>query len=152
MDCLSNIYCLFTIYDLCMHVNAGSKKHPLSPYSYNKTSEYHVQLREDINKLFREEFFDGHGSPAWAFDISKEITHSGESPFHVHGLLSTSKVRSQSSKKKYSLYVFFYQLIISLTSISCQVFYTWSVHMVLKIYTYCINLNLIDLVTNPESK
>ena len=110
MDCLSNIYCLFTIYDLCMHVNAGSKKHPLSPYSYNKTSEYHVQLREDINKLFREEFFDGRGSPAWAFDISKEITHSGESPFHVHGLLSTSKVRSQSSKKKYSLYVFFISL------------------------------------------
>ena len=94
------IYCLFSIYDLCMHVNAGSKKHPLSPYSYNKTSEYHVQLREDINKLFREEFFDGRGSPAWAFDISKEITHSGESPFHVHGLLSTSKVRSQSSKRK----------------------------------------------------
>ncbi|XP_022341673.2 uncharacterized protein LOC111135689 isoform X2 [Crassostrea virginica] len=75
----------------------GSKKHPLSPYSYNKTSEYHVQLREDINKLFREEFFDGRGSPAWAFDISKEITHSGESPFHVHGLLSTSKQESDSS-------------------------------------------------------
>lgn len=75
----------------------GSKKHPLSPYSFNKTSEYHVQLRDDINKLFREEFFDGRGSPAWAFDISKEITHSGESPFHVHGLLSTSKLESETS-------------------------------------------------------
>lgn len=75
----------------------GSKKHPLSPYSFNKTSEYHVQLRGDINKLFREEFFDGRGSPAWAFDISKEITHSGESPFHVHGLLSTSKLESETS-------------------------------------------------------
>lgn len=75
----------------------GSKKHPLSPYSFNKTSEYHVQLREDINKLFRDEFFDGRGSPAWAFDISKEITHSGESPFHVHGLLSTSKLESETS-------------------------------------------------------
>ncbi|XP_048746889.2 uncharacterized protein LOC125659307 isoform X3 [Ostrea edulis] len=75
----------------------GGKKHPLSPYSYNKSSEYHVQLREDINKLFREEFFDGRGSPAWAYDISKEMTHSGESPFHIHGLLSTSKVESEAN-------------------------------------------------------
>ncbi|XP_062588818.1 uncharacterized protein LOC134250472 isoform X2 [Saccostrea cucullata] len=75
----------------------GSKKHPLSPYSFNKPSEYHVQLREDINNLFKEEFFDGRGSPSWAFGISKEMTHSGESPFHVHGLLSTSKVESETS-------------------------------------------------------
>ncbi|XP_061194492.1 uncharacterized protein LOC133202655 isoform X2 [Saccostrea echinata] len=75
----------------------GSKKHPLSPYSFNKSSEYHAQLREDINNLFKEEFFDGRGSPSWAFGISKEMTHSGESPFHVHGLLSTSKLESETS-------------------------------------------------------
>ncbi|KAK3095513.1 hypothetical protein FSP39_015545 [Pinctada imbricata] len=75
----------------------GSKAHPISPYSFNKNGEYQRQMKEDVNKMFYDEFLDGRASPAWAFDVSKEITHSGESPFFVHGLLSSSRVNSEGS-------------------------------------------------------
>ncbi|XP_033760415.1 uncharacterized protein LOC117342372 isoform X2 [Pecten maximus] len=69
----------------------GSKKHPLSPYTYNRDPEYIRQIRDEVDRSHKEKIIEGHRSPNWAIDTSRESNHSGESPLFVHGLLSSSK-------------------------------------------------------------
>ncbi|XP_060065518.1 uncharacterized protein LOC132545864 [Ylistrum balloti] len=71
--------------------NNGTKKHPLSPYTYNREPTYLQQIRDELDRSQTEKFVEGHRSPNWAIDTSKESNHSGESPLFVHGLLSAKK-------------------------------------------------------------
>ncbi|XP_069103896.1 uncharacterized protein [Argopecten irradians] len=75
----------------CLFVFAGSKKHPLSPYTYNREPEYIQQIRDEVDRSHKEKIAEGHRSPNWAIETSRESNHSGESPLFVHGLLSSSK-------------------------------------------------------------
>ncbi|KAK3605345.1 hypothetical protein CHS0354_033834 [Potamilus streckersoni] len=76
----------------------GSRKYPLSPYSFQKEASYHQQLQEDIDHLISE---DDHDAPYWALETQKEITHSGESPLFVHKLLASSKFEQEHGEIKF---------------------------------------------------
>ena len=72
---------------------SGSKKHPLSVYSFDKGRDYHRQLRDDLDRLEEEDVIGGvKGSPTWSLVAHRWPTHSGESPLLSHGFLSPSKV------------------------------------------------------------
>jgi hypothetical protein len=70
----------------------GSKKHPLSPFSFNKDEKHHQEIIESIDRQFDEDFIDRHGSPAWVVDANREISHSGGNPLFINRLLSPCKV------------------------------------------------------------
>jgi hypothetical protein len=70
---ISNIKCRV----LTVFIITGSKKHPLSPFSFNKDEKHHQEIIESIDRQFDEDFIDRHGSPAWVVDANREISHSG---------------------------------------------------------------------------
>ncbi|XP_064638836.1 uncharacterized protein LOC135494628 isoform X2 [Lineus longissimus] len=73
--------------------NRGSKKHPTNEFSYKKNADYHRKLREDIDKLFDDEAKERKQTPSWVHDVTKETSHSGESPLFKH--LSPNKQEQQ---------------------------------------------------------
>ncbi|ESO86430.1 hypothetical protein LOTGIDRAFT_235459 [Lottia gigantea] len=73
-------------------------KYPLSIHSFNKSDSYRQSLLEDIDTIYRNEILAAHGSPTWVAEISKQMTHSGESPLFLQNLLSPHKPDHKSKR------------------------------------------------------
>lgn len=75
----------------------GSKKHPLSPYSFNKDDHHHQQIKDSVERQTDEDFVERYGSPGWVAEANREVSHSGENPLYINRLLSPCKHDNDSS-------------------------------------------------------
>ncbi|XP_076096317.1 uncharacterized protein LOC143067150 isoform X2 [Mytilus galloprovincialis] len=75
----------------------GSKKHPLSPYSFNKDEQHHQQIKDSVDRQTDEDFIERYGSPGWVAEANREVSHGGENPLYINRLLSPCKHDNDSS-------------------------------------------------------
>ncbi|XP_052104145.1 uncharacterized protein LOC127737472 [Mytilus californianus] len=75
----------------------GIKKHPLSPYSFNKDDQHHQQIKDSVERQTDEDFVERYGSPGWVAEANREVSHSGENPLYINRLLSPCKHDNDSS-------------------------------------------------------
>ncbi|VDI78656.1 Hypothetical predicted protein [Mytilus galloprovincialis] len=75
----------------------GSKKHPLSPYSFNKDEQHHQQIKDSVERQTDEDFIERYGSPGWVAEANREVSHGGENPLYINRLLSPCKHDNDSS-------------------------------------------------------
>ncbi|KAL8612351.1 hypothetical protein ACOMHN_020170 [Nucella lapillus] len=77
----------------------GSKRHPLSLYTFDKGREFHKQLRDDLEvELEKEVVGVVGGSPSWALEAHRWPSNSGESPLLAHGFLPSSKLETLNGR------------------------------------------------------
>ncbi|XP_063430506.1 uncharacterized protein LOC134712676 isoform X2 [Mytilus trossulus] len=75
----------------------GSKKHPLSPYSFNKDDQHHQQIKDSVERQTDEDFIERYGSPGWVAEANREVSHGGENPLYINRLLSPCKHDNESN-------------------------------------------------------
>ena len=66
----------------------------LSQFSLYRSAEDQQQIHNDIDHLIQQEYMEQSSAPRWAIRVSRESTHSGESPLFINKLLAPNKVRT----------------------------------------------------------